>query len=61
MCIRTTRGFYWDFPGGPVVKTLHFHCRGHRFGPLFPGQGTKIPLASWHKKKKRGFSLKCCI
>ena len=20
-----------DFPGGPVVKTLHFHCRGHRF------------------------------
>ena len=22
-----------DFPGGPVVKTLHFHCRGHRFNP----------------------------
>ena len=20
-----------DFPGGPVVKTSHFHCRGHRF------------------------------
>ena len=20
-----------EFPGGPVVKTLHFHCRGHRF------------------------------
>ena len=19
------------FPGGPVVKTLCFHCRGHRF------------------------------
>ena len=19
-----------DFPGGPVVKTLHFHCRGHK-------------------------------
>ena len=18
-----------DFPGGPVVKTLHFHCTGH--------------------------------
>ena len=18
-----------DFPGGPVVKTLHFHCREH--------------------------------
>ena len=23
----------WDFPGGPVVKTLCFHCKGHRFGP----------------------------
>ena len=22
-----------DFPGGPVVKTLHFHCRGHGFDP----------------------------
>ena len=23
----------WDFPGGPVVKALHFQCRGHRFDP----------------------------
>ena len=22
-----------DLPGGPVVKTPHFHCRGHRFNP----------------------------
>ena len=22
-----------DFPGGPVVKTLYFHCRGHCFNP----------------------------
>ena len=22
-----------DFPGGPVVKTLCFHCRGHKFDP----------------------------
>ena len=21
------------FPGGPVVKTLCFHCRGHGFDP----------------------------
>ena len=21
----------WDFPGRSVVKTLNFHCRGHRF------------------------------
>ena len=24
----------WDFPGGPVVKTPHLHCRGRRFNPL---------------------------
>ena len=23
----------WDFPGSPMVKTLHFHCRGQRFSP----------------------------
>ena len=22
-----------DFPGGPMVKILCFHCRGHRFNP----------------------------
>ena len=22
-----------DFPGGPVVKTLRFHCRGYGFDP----------------------------
>ena len=21
----------WDFPGSPVVRTPHFHCREHRF------------------------------
>ena len=25
-----------DFPGGPVVKTLHSQCRGPRFDP-WPG------------------------
>ena len=24
---------YWDFPGGPVVKTLCSQCRGHGFDP----------------------------
>ena len=22
-----------DLPGGPVVKTACFHCKGHRFNP----------------------------
>ena len=33
----------WDFPGGPVAKTLCSQCRGH--GSI-PGQGTKIPYAT---------------
>ena len=24
---------FWDFPGDPVVKTLHFQCRGRAFDP----------------------------
>ena len=23
----------WEFPGNPVVRTLHFYCRGPRFNP----------------------------
>ena len=23
----------WDFPGGPVVKTVCFQCKGHGFDP----------------------------
>ena len=33
-----------DFPGGPVVKTPHFRCRGHGFSPWW---GTEIPHATW--------------
>ena len=28
-CFRSMR----NFPGGPVVKTLHLHCREHGFDP----------------------------
>ena len=27
------KGHNWDFPGSPVVRTLSFHCRGHKFNP----------------------------
>ena len=33
----------WDFPGGPAVKTLSWHCRRQGF---LPGHGTKI-LGAW--------------
>ena len=36
-----------DFPGGPVVKTLHFQHRGHEFNPW----SGKIPYALWPKNK----------
>ena len=38
-----------NLPGGPVVKTPHFHCRGLGFDP---GQGTKIPQAAQGGQKK---------
>ena len=45
------------FPCSPVVKILPFQCRGHGGGGMgsIPGQGTKIPHASWqwHGQKKK--------
>ena len=42
---------FWEFPGGPVVRTPRFQCRRQGFS----GQGTKIPHAAQRgppKKKK---------
>ena len=30
---RRCKGYSGEFPGGPVVKTLCSHCRGHWFDP----------------------------
>ena len=38
------------FPGGPVFKTLSFHCRGCRFDPCL---GTKIPRGQKIKKERK--------
>ena len=38
-----------NFPGSPVVKTVHFKCMGVG---LIPGWGSKIPHAAWPKMKK---------
>ena len=40
-----------DFPGGPVVKTLHFHFRRHGFDPW----SGKFCLQSKKKFKVTGF------
>ena len=47
---------YRDFPGGPLVKTSHFHARG--MGSNL-GQGTKIPHASWSSQTKRLANFQC--
>ena len=46
----------WEFPGGPVVRTQHFHCQ---CPGLIPGRGTKTPEAARHsqKKKKKKYSF----
>ena len=41
-------------PSGPVVKTLHFHCRGT--GSI-PGQGTKIPHIPYGMAKKKKLTI----
>ena len=35
-----------EFPGGPMVRTPHFHCRGHGFNPWLQNQ------AAQHGQKK---------
>ena len=37
-----------DFPGSPMVKTLPSNAGA---AGLIPGQGTKIPHASWPKNQ----------
>ena len=40
----------WDFPGGPMVKTLPSNAGAVG---LIPGWGAKIPHASWPKKPNK--------
>ena len=42
-----------DFPGGPVVRTLHFQCRGHRFNPWLGD----LPISCCVAKKKKKENL----
>ena len=51
------RPSYMDFPGGPAVETLRFHCRGPRFEPW---SGTKIPQATRHNQKRKNLPRDPC-
>ena len=41
----------WDFFGGPVVRTQHFHCWGRGFNPWLLKQDP-ISHTAWPEKKK---------
>ena len=46
--------FVWDFPGSPVVRTLHLHCSEHGFNPWSRGLRSH-QLCSIAKKKKKHY------
>ena len=46
------------FPGGPVVKTLCFHCRGHRFS-LWLGHSNPACRVGWPKNRGKKRTLAC--
>ena len=47
-----------DFPGSPVVKTLSFYCRGHRFWSLIGELRSCMPHGTAKKKKNEESKIK---
>ena len=47
-CVYIFDIYNMDLPGDQVVKTLSFQSRGMG---LTPGQGTRIPYATWYDQK----------
>ena len=45
-------GISQDFPGGPVVKILSYHCRGHRFESVVRKLRSHKPPGVAKKKEK---------
>ena len=48
----------WDFPGGLVIKTLHFHCRGKQVQSLIRELRSHMLCGMAKKKKKAKFDLR---
>lgn len=56
-CVWVKKKHYcWEFPGSPVIRTLHFYCRGHSFNtvPLHVmlSDNWDGPIRSFQRKKK---------
>ena len=68
---------FWDFPGGPVAKTLHYQCRRPQFDsysgnkiphpttkcsyPAAETQHSQINNNKYSEKKKRSVFTHACV
>ena len=61
----------WEFSGGPVIRTLTFYCREHRFNPWL-GNWDPMSWVVWQKSELnkiflnlffnwRTIGLQCCV
>ena len=46
-----------ELSGGPVVRILHFHCRGHGFNPWLGNQDPACCIAQKRKKNEIKFKI----
>ena len=51
---RNTKALIWEFPGCPMVRTLSFHYREHRF---YPWSGNQDPACQVVRPKPSSSSL----
>ena len=49
------------FPGGPVVRALSFHCRGHWFDPWSGNSDPTSRAVRPKRKKKRCLVICYCL
>ena len=54
------KNHYWDFLGGPLVKTSNINCRGHGFNSWLGNQNPTCHMA-WAKKKEKIIILICTV
>ena len=44
----------WEFPGSPVIRTPHFHCRKHRLNPWLGNRDPVSPKVQPERQKVKG-------
>ena len=56
---NSKRYVHGDFPGGPVVRTAHFHCRGYGFDPWLGNSDPTNCTARPKKKEREDMGTQC--